>query len=173
MKPFGDSGGEVYRGDGRRHAGVGQCFRGNDQVMVEKVTDAFAALVNAIMATTKQYSDRSSERQSAEICSKKNLRPRALDFDKRDTMTVGVCGRKLCPILPEKTCCKEPTVTALRMLLQRELHWIVEFNQIANMYLNLKLTNSHIFNFTYWIGMDWCFSYLSNKPRFLNLKNKI
>jgi hypothetical protein len=78
---------------------------------------AFATSVNAIVAMTKQYSDRSSERQSAETCSEKNLQPWALDFDERDTVTVGVRGRKLCPVPPEKTRCREPTVTALRMLL--------------------------------------------------------
>jgi hypothetical protein len=74
------------------------------------------AFVNAIVATTKQYSNRSSERQSVETCSKKNLRPQALDFDERDTVTVGVRGRRLRPVPPEKTRCREPTVTALRML---------------------------------------------------------
>jgi hypothetical protein len=78
---------------------------------------AFAASVNAIVATTKRYIDRYSERQSTETCSKKNLRPQALDFDERDTVTVGVRGRRLCPVPPEKTRCREPTVTALRMLL--------------------------------------------------------
>jgi hypothetical protein len=77
---------------------------------------AFAASVNAIVATTKQYSDRSSERQSTETCSKKNLRPQALDVDERDTVIVGARGRRLRPVPPEKTHCREPTVTALRML---------------------------------------------------------
>jgi hypothetical protein len=78
----------------------------------------FAASVYAIVATTKQYNNRFSEWQSAETCSEKNLRPKALDFDERDTVTVGVRGRRLCPVPPEKTRCREPTETVLKMLLE-------------------------------------------------------
>jgi hypothetical protein len=127
---------------------------------------AFAASVNAIVAMTKQYSNKSSERQSTETCSEKNLRPQALDFDKRDTVTVGVRGRKLRPVPPKKTRCKEPIVTALRMLLSLLPSHQPDYSpflvELLLLFLDLHLLilNPCLLVFTLFFSTLECFSFV-------------
>jgi hypothetical protein len=77
---------------------------------------AFAASVNAIVATTTRYSERCSERQRAETCGEKDLVARALEGEAANAVTVGAHGLRFAPVPPAKSRSSEHIKCALRML---------------------------------------------------------
>jgi hypothetical protein len=68
------------------------------------------------LARISQYSERWSEWQRVGKYREKNLTARALQVEEMDALTVGACRERFHLVPPEKSSCREPMQSALRML---------------------------------------------------------